>query len=338
MNTVFEKKKDSLTKSFAVLGFLATILFLVWLAIQVVNVVPVAFNSLASLADSIYNYKEPTEILISNENTVINIGEPTKISWSKQNIDGIYTFSYSCVNGVSMDVRSAGVIYSVDCNKELNVGQSNSIEIIIASEKERFIDVPYKITFIPENAADSVQNESKVTVINATISDSVAVEDDTDIKDEPVVDTDKDASKDSDSSQIYYKTVKVPIYSMPVSDPNGSIDIAVRLLATGILDRNNAFIPTNTIVRNQTGAFQFEVINQGTKTSNDWSFTALLPSGQEYNSASLQPLKPNEKAIFTIGFSEPSKAGAERIGVNLKTRADVNLNNNSFSSWVTIVN
>jgi hypothetical protein len=45
-----EPQKDRAIKIFATIGFIVTLIFIAWLAVQAVRLVPVAFGTLASIA------------------------------------------------------------------------------------------------------------------------------------------------------------------------------------------------------------------------------------------------------------------------------------------------
>src|SRR6056297_1740752 len=101
-NNVSPSKKDSILKSLAIAGLLAVLLVVAWLAVQLVHIFPGAFNSVASLAESVGQNQETiidtdqemgTLTIISNT-SLINNGETLGIEWNKVNAKGSYVFSY----------------------------------------------------------------------------------------------------------------------------------------------------------------------------------------------------------------------------------------------------
>lgn len=348
MNQVTEEQKSAVTKSFAIIGFVAAILFAVWLAVQVVSVIPSAFSSLASLADGVYNYREQSELVVANANSVVNVGEVTAINWSEAEIEGYFTFSYKCTDGVAVNLHIGGEKVALDCNEAFDLEQTHTIEISVESEKERFVDLAYTVTFNPE-VGQTIATDSKVTVVNQNISTSSETEEDTvaeteetaeeEIVEEPAPEVagENTTTNEGGLTAGTPTTIEEIIYAIPTSDPNGTTDLAIKYLGVGILDTNNRFIQAGSIQKDQTGAFQFEVRNIGTKTSEEWSYQAKLPAQIDYNSSEQAPLKPNEKAVITIGFEGISQTGNEIFSVSIDTDEDTNASNNSFTWAITIV-
>ncbi len=331
MNNVFEEKKDSITKTMAIIGFVAAILFFAWLAVAVVKVIPSAFSSLASLADSVYNYPEAKEIVVSGDKTSIESGEVVNLNWTEENIKGTYSLSYDCVSEVSVDVRMAGNVYSPSCNEVLTLGKVNSAEVMITSNKERFSDVSFVITFIPESGADTVSGERKITVTNTDIPTVKPAEEVLGVTTDTTEKTPTKTNTTGGQQPTGYKTIEVPVYTYPVSDPNGYADLSIKLLGVGILNTDKQFVQASSISKDQTGALQFEVSNIGTKTSKTWSYEAELPSQINYESSTQDVLRPSEKVVVTIGFDGLTKTGREEFSIKLGTSGDASSKNNSIT-------
>ena len=339
MNQVTPEQKDSVTKTLAIVGFVVAILLAVWLAVQVVRIIPPAFNSLASIADGVYNNNENTVLTVTTKNNVVNTGEALTLSWTQMRIPGTYTFSYVCTGGTSVEVRDpqAGIV-SLDCDTEFNLEDSTTIDIAVDSEKQRFVDVTYTVAFTPTNTnADSIATNGQITIVNATIPTGIVVAEETPT--EGVVageSTPDDTTANPESVPATPVLIEEIIYAIPVSDPNGTVDLEVTYLAVGSLT-GTTFRREANISVNEQGAFQFAVQNMGTKTSDEWTFDADLPSGIEYTSGPQVALKPNEKAIITIGFEGLTRVGVERFGAEVNVDNDTNKNNNSFTWAVEVV-
>jgi len=357
MNQVTPEQKDSVTKTFAIVGFVVAILFAVWLAVQVVSVIPSAFNSLASIADGVYNYNEDQELTVSTPTSVVNSREAFEISWTEMTRPGTYSFEYECVDGVAIDARDvSGNIISLDCGTPMNLLTETELELLVLSEKQRFVDISYTVTFTPKaKGAVPTLSNSQITIVNASIPtqteiviepemseepEEVVVEEPTPTvagettTETPVTNT---PSGDTGLTAGTPTTVEEIIYAIPTSNPNGKIDLQVTYLGVGSLE-DKTFTREAELETDKQGAFKFEVRNIGTKTSHDWEFEAHLPSGIEYQSKSQDPLKPNEKAVITIGFNGLTQTGVERFGADITTKDDVNRNNNSFTWAVKVVN
>lgn len=342
MNQVPEEKRESLTKVFAIVGFVAIILFALWLAVQIVSVIPSAFSSLASLADSVYNYDKQQDLVVSTPNSVVNAGESVTVVWTKMRNDGVYSFSYKCTDGVAIDAKdAAGQVVSVVCGTPLSLDAMTSIDLIVASEKSRFVDVAYTITFNQTGVKDSSLSTTKtITVVNPSVPTVGAQA--------PVIQT--PATQTPTTPTVVAPTVvkkpiqvvgtpttiKKYIYAVPVSNPNGKTDLQITYLGVGTLN-GKVFTPATAIKTTQNGAIQFEIKNIGTKTSDAWDYTADLPAGIAYTSGSQLALKPNERAVITLGFEGVTQTGVQKFGVHLNAKNDINKNNDAFTWSVVIV-
>lgn len=347
MNQVTPEQKDSVTKTFAIVGFVAAILFAVWLAVQVVSIIPSAFSSLASIADGVYNYNENQTLTVATKNSVVNTGESFTLSWTEVTHPGTYTFSYKCAEGASASVRNTeGQIVSLDCGTSLNLGEKTSLDVLVNSEKQRFTDITYTVIYTPKNKAEeSIETNAQITIVNASIPTHVVVEVEEEIEETPAVTTGTVAGESTTNppptgttglTAGTPTTIEEIIYAIPTSNPNGKIDLKVSYLGVGTLAGKN-FTREATIDMDKQGAFQFSVQNIGTKTSDKWTFDALLPAGIEYTSGPQVALKPNEKAIITIGFEGLTQVGTEKFGVELDVKNDTNKSNDKFTWSVKVV-
>lgn len=342
MNQVPEQKKESATKTLAIVGFVALILFIVWLAVQIVSVIPSAFSSLASIADSVYNPQSNQEIVIQTNSSVVNAGESFTINWTQMRGNGTYSFSYDCTDGVAVDIRQgSGAITSVDCDEsfELNSGIP-SLDMRITSEKQRFSDIRYTITYSNEALENDIVAHAIITIVNASIpAGTVAGEDTTVEEDEEETVVDEEESTPTPTTGVTAgepTVIEEVIYKIPVSDPNGKIDLRVTHLGVGTI-RNGIFVPTAEIDTDTKGAIQFEIKNIGTKTADNWSYVVNLPSDIEYDAGSQKALKPNEKAVITVGFEGIARTGIEKFGAEVTAQGDVNKANNEYVWSVKVV-
>lgn len=336
---ITDEQKSSLTKALAIVGFIALIIFTVWLAVQIVRVLPNAFSSLASLADSVYNYEESDDFLTAPQKSVVNAGESFTITWSEVRNDGTYTFTYACADGVAVDMRTSGNdIVSIACDTPTPLDTATQLELVISSEKARFVDVKYTITFTP-TSGDPIETASTVTIVNATIPTSgIVPEDEISEEDDEETPTSPEVSTPRPSTPTYTPgtptTIRKVIYGIPTSDPNGKIDLAVTFLGVGTLN-GKVFTPKSKIDIDDMGAVQFEVKNIGTKTAEDWEYEVELPFGMSHVSGDQKALKPNERAVITLGFEGLTQTGTERIEAQIDAKGDIRKNNDSFVWSVT---
>lgn len=335
------KKKGSTLKKFAFIIFIGVIILIAWLSVQLVSSAPTAFSSLASLAEGLKgplgvgsdtsegttSESESSENTLSNleltnDQSLVNAGEPTSVRWVKVDRSGIYTFSYTCTDGVAIDLITGDNFRSLSCDTAYDIGDTDSVELLVNSEKERYADVSYTVSFFGTNdTSPRTKGNSNFSVLNSSIQGpnnetSESAEDINENEDNATVETNTDEQATEETStetEESYETALTPtvsneepvyyeeyVYTIPVSDPNGRTDLGVKYLGVGIIS-GNTFFP-GSISRNEPGAIQFEVLNYGTKTSDAWTYLVSLPNGETYVSPSQVPLKPNEKAILSIGF------------------------------------
>ena len=347
-NTPQENAKDGTIKVLAIVGFISVIVLAVWLSVQIVRVIPSAFSSLASVADSVYNNQPADTLTVVSEKSIVNTGESFRISWTDLGRTGDYSFYYACTEGVSIDVRlGSDNTASVQCDNPLLLPAGNtSIDMIAASERRRFIDVPFTIAFTATDESEPLfERDNKITVVNATIPQSVDVT----IENENAENTDTDETTTADSNTedtttdntettptTPAETIETTISYFPESHENGFTDLKITYLGVGILDGNN-FTPTGSIDNDERGAIRFEVKNIGTKTSEKWTFEATLPTGYVFESSDQIGLKPNEKAVYTLGFDLfGQETGSKTIDAEIDVDNDTNSSNDSFSWSVTV--
>lgn len=347
MNNESNNKKESILKTLAIVGFIGIIILISWLSVQLVHVMPSAFSSLASLAEgldqqSIKNAddNEPASFTVTSEATLVNNGESMKLFWDTARVQGTYTFAYSCTGGVSIDILDVNEgLQNIACDTNYNIGNTDSINIQIESEKKRFENVNYTVSFLATNdTKPRATGKSSFTVINSDIQDVLASDTEDSTPAEETETTVGDSGAETgvetpvDSTPTYEQEF---VYTIPTSDPNGRTDLFTKFLSTGNITANAYF--SGTIEKNDSGALQFEVKNFGTKTSEDWTYSMTLPGGGVYTSTEQAGLKPNERAVITIGFPTTDISRYAFV-VKVEESTDKNILNNRFTQVVNFVN
>lgn len=375
MNKVTEAKKSQVLKTLAIIGFLAVIALIAWFSVQLVNVAPNAFSSLASLADSVQQYQNQivdqredkqdssgTLLVVTSNKSLVDTGETIVLNWTEARVPGSYVFAYDCADGVAIDIVSEDGVRSVACNTNYNIGNVNTLAIAVDSEKDRYADVTYSLSFLGTSDVEpSATDSANLTVVNTKIAlvtetETEIVETETNIVAEEEISTETEVAPEVVTETSEENTVEEVIsepetqpevpepetvtyeqqftYTIPVSDPNGRVDLSTRFLSVGTIVDNQFY--TGDVYAIGEGAIQFEVRNLGTKTSEEWTFRVSLPNGQQYDSGTQAVLKPNERATITIGFPAPERSG-HTFTVTLDTEEDGNALNNQFSQTVSFV-
>ncbi len=337
-DVVTEKKISVLS----IIGFICILVVIAWLGVKAVQYTPKAVDSLASLVDS--GKKELTDatgkLTVQSDNNIINNQEIITLNWQNSNLAGTYTFSYECLTGVTIETRDNNGFRTFECDTYYNVGNTDNLKLIITSDVNRFADVNYTIAFLPDTAKEVTDTfTGTFTVVNANID--VLVDnsnDETDLDDDNTEVLQPEtgvATSTPTTPKPPVKVVKKYTYVVPTSDPKGYTDLVTKPLGVGYIS-GNTFIKTGSYYKNEAGAIQFEVKNTGTKTSNAWNYEVALPSGGTYQSKSQVVLKPNERAVITIGFVAPDETGTTPYSVQIKTASDINTANNFFLSAVLV--
>lgn len=324
-------------KTLAVLGFIVLIIFAVWLAVQIVKLTPSTFSSLANLLESTQKGREAqNELVIESDDSVINSKEAFAIKWSDLKRDGAYTLMYECADDVTLSIRVGGEIIPMNCGETFVLPKETfSVDASLISEKERFVDVVYRVAFIKDSESEAAfEAEKTVTVVNATVpnGDTVAKNDD----EEKADDTKKEEPKTVATStpKTTPTTTYKYAYTKPVSNPNGYTDLSTKFIGIGIV-KNGNFTAYEKLDAGEEGAMQFAVKNIGTKTSGAWTYKIALPDGTDITSKAQAPLQPNEQATLTVIFPDAGKDGTRKIEVFVS--GDTSTNNNHFEAIFEVV-
>lgn len=360
METVTPEQKQPIIKSLAVAGLVAVIIFIAWVAVQIVHVLPTAADSLASLANSVYNYDpaQKTDLELAASQTMVATGESFTISWKEPTMNGTYAFTYTCLDGIKLDLATVSNNFSgAECNKSYELGTDTSVTLTINSNKSRFTEVFYTIHFFKTNATTpTATHEGKVTVVNANLfaeaapATTTAQVIDTEqatstittvepvVPEEPVAVVVAEEPKPTPpetpiTTPITPAPVVEPayIYEIPLSQSDGEPDLLVSFISIGIIDDNGTFIKNDTLIEGATGALQVSVHNIGNKTSDDWTFSAILPGDLEFSSDEQKPLLPNERSLLTLRFKALTELSVQPYQVTVTTKDDKNFSNNTIS-------
>ncbi len=314
------------------------VILLAVLSIQTAKMLPEAFSSLASLAESLQNPARSqdvgtdtiTTLHVTSNQTVATSGEPVTLSWDTAKTPGSYTFAYKCTDRIAVDIIENGNTRNLDCDVSYNIGNIDTLTIAIDSEKKQFADLVYTVEFLGTND----------TAPRASGSDSLAVRNDTidtTSNNTPATTTDTTVAT---THETVTKAEPAPttkteyVYTIPTSDPNGRTDLGVTFIGSGTIIGDTFF--AEQIKQNEKGAIQFSVKNYGTKTSGDWTFSVTLPDGSTYNAPTQKPLKPNERALLTIGFSATNDP-THTFNIKVKEATDQNRINDRAVQQISFV-
>ena len=325
-------------KAMAIGGFIGSILLIAWLSVQLTHLVPGAFASLASLAESIREYQPareektgPQTLTVTSDATLVPVSQPVTISWSTANLPGSYTFTYSCVEGVSIEVLDHPDLQAIDCERTYDLGDRAALTIALESVKDRFTDVTYTIGYYrTTDASPRATGTASLTVVNSALaSDSDPVSDRPTAPTTPEPATPAPTPGEPTPAPISPEAAYEYTYLFPTSDPDGYTDLGINYIATGALSPAGGFT-AQPLVAGETGAIQFAVQNHGSKTSAPWTFSVSLPTGTTYESDTQEPLLPNERALMTISFTVPADTSSHTFTGEVDVARDRTALNDRF--------
>lgn len=334
-------------KALAILGFVAILIFGVWGLIQVARMVPGVMSAISSAAVSLSSIFVPAERLeLTLPSANVQSGEPFTLTWTHEGKrgDGTYTVSFDCRDGLSMEAPGqSGVYQKVFCNTPFNLtNEASSMKLIAISEKSRFLDVPIKLSFTRLSTGEvTAETATAITVINDKAQGSVATTTPPTVTPGPGTGSGTVTVRPGTPSRNTY----IITQAGRVSDPNGRPDLSVTILDTGVIDSAGVYIKASSISRQQKGAVRFVVENLGTKTVDNWTFNAVLPTmPMHIFSAPMQPtLGPGDKIEYTLGFDQVDGSATQNtLTLNVDPANsiwnEVSENNNISKVILTITN
>jgi len=166
--------------------------------------------------------------------------------------------------------------------------------LIVVSGEENFVDLLNEL-IVPDDSDTEADGEKEASATDNIESDGLGNGRDAISGEEP----------EPIAGEKTEQLVQFVGGTTVAEDPNGKADLGIHVLGTGILDpETNIFTPADIIKTTDRGAVQFEVTNLGTKTSEEWTFDAVLPTNppHTFHSDNQQVLAPGERIEFTLGF------------------------------------
>lgn len=299
-------------------GIAVAVLLIAVLAVALVNVLPRAFGSLASLYQTLHDAQNDRSLTISESATTIRSGDSVTLSWATTSPAGIYTFSYDCTDTpLTVEIRKADGLRNIRCDTTYSLGEVSSIEISARSEDTAPATLSYTISFLRTNDTNARASHTGAVTVTAGETSTPVAETPSETTDTPATEAPLVRIETPQLPRLETPSVTT-ITTYPTSNPYGYTDLAVRFIAIGTLS-NKTFTPHASVLSNRQNALRFEVINLGTKTSRHWDYTVRLPNGDLYRSPEQSPLKPNERTTITISF----EAGKPERNVLTSVAVDV---------------
>lgn len=325
----------SASRILAIIGFIALIAIGMYGSVRVAQSVPGLFSQMGAAIVSITSIFVPAEetITVSLPSYTVPHDAPVTVAYEHRNRDseGAYAFRYSCVDDVRIETVQGGAIVPIACNTPYAfVPFNNSVTVTPLSEKARYADVEIFVVYSPEDGSTPIIGSVLMTIENLKADTSKPAAPTPSTPQTPV----------TPSAPPKKETIVVP--QGRASDPNGYTDLTARVIEVGYMDSTGAFVASSTPSRQYRIGVRFAIENIGTKTSNEFTFSAVLPTFPPYTyfSPAQVALGPGDRIEFTIGFDSFEQDNTGEFVVNVDPTARVNernKDNNIIRSTVTVV-
>lgn len=318
----------------AVLSFLVVLSVGMWGSVQIAKAVPTAFSTIAAAIASLTSVFIPAnsaeEVVVSASALTVPAGTPVTVSWQHVNKreEGSYTFRFNCADGVHFTSNAGGQANAmIFCNIPFNfLNDGNTLVVTPESSKNRFVDATVFIDFTPNGAsAPTLTGSLTLTIVNEDLSTSPGTVSPT----TPI--TPAPTTPVTPAPQPPKVTTFPPTtVTAPVSDPNGRVDLAVRVIEVGVVNKTTGvFTASSTPYRNSQEyriAVRFTIENVGTKTSPNFSFNAVLPTlpSHIFSSPVQQNLNPGDRIEYTLAFDSFVDADEGVFKVNVDPTGSIN--------------
>ncbi|MCW9054596.1 MAG: hypothetical protein OQJ98_01275 [Candidatus Pacebacteria bacterium] len=283
-------------KALAIIGFIAILSVGLWGSVQIARLAPSVLSSLAAVATSLTSVFAPAQtITIDTPESIVPTDSVYELSWSHRNKQSdAYTASFTCRDGLSIQSPNTGGIYEeVVCDTPFAFSSTEGTLLIIPLlEGSDFVSVPVTI-----NAVDTSGDTAASGSVTLTISKSGLGA--------------PTGGNTAGGNTLTPGEETTGTYEITnggtISNPSGLPDLAVHIIGIGIVENDGTFTPIDTLTATDTkAAIRFEIKNIGDKTSDQWTFNAVLPTMPMYifHSESQQALNPGDKIVFTLEFNQ----------------------------------
>ncbi len=321
-NSTHQKRQNIVivsTNILAVIGVIFLFSLGAWGTIKLTGISPQSLVAAVSNITSIFvpAKNEPVTFNLKTHN--VEVGTPFVLTWAhKTSQSGTYAFQYECREDISVEtLNTDGVVQEITCDSPFSLEKKdNSIILNFFSSQDRFVDLPITVMFVSKNSTEATQQGSTIlTLINKKIQgEGSSLQEKSTTKAGSV-------SRGVKTNETRLINTKNNVASNPLGTP----DLKVRVLATGIVDKvTNDFTPSTAIKKDERTAIRFEVRNIGTKESGPWTFIIDLPltSGTYVfrPDNKQRSLKPGERVEYTLGFDSIDRTNNEaKTVINVDT-------------------
>ena len=157
------ESKSTIAKLFTLVGFVVTIVLVVYVAVKAVNLAPEFLIYLSNL-NSPATQTEDSLIITTDKNSV-GLDEPVAINWSAPMV-GIYTFTAECDEGVVLSRETVDGTAPLPCGQIVHLESETSVTLTGIKSKTEIAEVYYLVGLIDKDSGDLVLEGDGYFTIN----------------------------------------------------------------------------------------------------------------------------------------------------------------------------
>lgn len=359
-----EKSAETITKILAIIGLIALLALAAWVSVQVIRFAPSVFSSVSSGVSSATvsitslfgGQEQPLSFDMQSLSATSGQAAVLTFTHAAAQENQEYALTFSCTPGATLAAQTNddGSFDELSCGEpHIFVSEQQSITVrpSLLLDDQESAEMTITLAALAESGEAAYSDDTLVTVRRGT---ALVEKSGADTDDEPQ----EDGAEDSEE-RVQQRPTGAPQAAAPAaapsrqqperevvfvpgtgaSDPSGRPDLALRVLATGMqveVDGEDRFFAVDEVPADENAAVKFEVINLGTKTSEEFTFAAELPiiGNDDYlfESDTQQALRPGERIEYTLAFdrANPDDDGAT-IAFTLLPEGDDEETQNNFA-------
>lgn len=274
-----DTKSSLLSNILAIAGFIIVIVVIIWGLVHLANISRSWFGSL-------FGTSTESTIKVSAPESA-NSGKAFEVEWEYEpEVTGSYVFLYQCVNGFQFRAANpAGVLSEIPCGAAYTIpADGNKISVTPILVGAASTTMPISVIFLPSVSDSGAQAEGSASIVILG----------------------------GETRVVTTPTPRPTPAPTPAPRPAAPADLAVRILATGVIDTySGVFVNRAPVSPSETAAVQFEIVNVGGTASGMYYFTASLPTTQvyAYSSPVQVSLTPGSRMVNTLRFTQMQPGG-----------------------------
>jgi hypothetical protein len=284
------------------------IILLIFGIVLPIRLIPNASSKIGSTIGSWFSHND--KVAVSLDRNPIKSGEQVTLSWTgNHREDGSYILRYACIDNARLETSLKQPYENIPCSSDYYFNPSdNAITVSAYSQKDK-VEIPLNISFL--------QNGSSTTALLADVT--LTVEKNTPATTTPPKTATSTVSLPPRNDEVVEEPTPITKPKPVVSNPNGTSNIQIAIISTGVLTDSGQYIATTTVKAGTRAALRFIVTNVGDKNTGRWNFTASLPSASipNYTSPQQPNIAPGNGSYFTLGFDSLNASTTNTLSITI---------------------